>query len=570
MIKFKTIKWKNFLSTGNTFTEINLNSTDTTLIIGKNGAGKSTVLDALSFVLFNKPFRNINKPQLVNSINNKDCLVEVEFDIKNVSYKVVRGIKPAIFEVYMDGTLINQEVDSLDYQDKFEKTILKSNHNTFCKTEIVGAASYIPFMQLKTPQRREFIDDILNLKIVTTMNVLLKSKVQNNTTAINDNETQKKLINEKIKLITEHIKELESSSEKQTEEKAEKIKLTETRIKELETEIDTIKTSLSPLKEEVKDHQKFLTKKNKMTEVGAKLKASKEALEETIEFLNHNDSCPTCSQHIDTKFKCETVSSKEQKIKDINDGLEKLRKEYVEVNEKLKYIEATLNYIREGESEISKNNALIASNKKYIKELQIEIKKSSTEDIDNNKKKIKELNKELLKCDKTHEELLQEKQLLTIAQSMLKDNGIKATIVKQYIPIINKLINKYLAAMDFFVSFELDENFNEVIKSRFRDDFKYDSFSEGEKFRIDLALLFTWRAIAKMRNSLNTNILFMDEVMDSSLDSNGTEEFLKIIKQLTKDTNVYIISHKTDQILDKFSKVIKFEKIKNFSKIVNI
>lgn len=569
MIKFKIIRWKNLLSTGNTFTEVKLDSNNTTLIIGKNGSGKSTILDALSFVLFNKPFRNITKSNLVNSINKKDCVVEVEFEIKGVEYKVVRGIKPNKFEVYSNGNLINQEVDSDDYQTKFEKTILKINHNTFCKIIVVGAASYVPFMQLKTPQRREFIDDILNLKVVTTMNSLLSDKIKINDSAIKDNGSQKNLANEKIKLISEHIKELENSSEKLSEEKAEKIKLTEIRIAELQSENGRIREQILLRSKKYESVEKLNATKIKINSMDSKLTASREAQEETIDFLSGHEICPTCSQNISSDFKCETIQSKQDKIAEIEENLKILRNEYKTVIDKININEAIQNEIKDLENEISKNNLLISSNEKYIEELKQEIKLVSKEDINNNKKKIKELNTELLKLEKQYEELLQDKQILTIAQAMLKDNGIKASIVKQYIPVINKYINKYLAAMDFFVSFELDENFNETIKSRFRDNFKYESFSEGEKFRIDISLILTWRQIAKMRNSVNTNILFMDEVMDSSLDSNGTEEFLKIINHLTKDTNVFIISHKTDQILDKFEHVIKFQKEKNFSKMVN-
>ena len=567
MIKFKIIRWKNLLSTGNTFTEVKLDSNNTTLIIGKNGSGKSTILDALSFVLFNKPFRNITKPNLVNSINKKDCVVEVEFEIKGVEYKVVRGIKPNKFEVYSNGNLINQEVDSDDYQAKFEKTILKTNHNTFCKIIVVGAASYVPFMQLKTPQRREFIDDILNLKVVTTMNSLLSDKIKINDSAVKDNGSQKNLANEKIKLISEHIKELENSSEKLSEEKAEKIKLTEIRIAELHSENGKIREQILPLSKKYESIDKLNATKLKINSMASKLTASKESQEETIDFLNGHETCPTCSQGISSDFKCETIQSKQDKIKEIEENLDVLRKEYKTVIDKIKTNEEIQSQIKDLETEISKNNLLISSNKQYIEELKQEIKLVSKEDINNNKKKIKDLNTELLKLEKEYEELLQEKQILTIAQAMLKDNGIKASIVKQYIPVINKYINKYLAAMDFFVSFELDENFNETIKSRFIDNFKYESFSEGEKAKIDYALILTWRQIAKMRNSVNSNILFLDEVFDGSMDADTNDNVMYIIQKM-ENTNVFIISHK-EQYIDKFENIIKFEKTKNFSSIIN-
>jgi len=569
LIYFKTIRYKNFLSTGNSFTEVELNKNNTTLIVGENGAGKSTILDALSFALYNKPFRKVNKPQLLNSINKKDLIVELEFNIGSSMYKIIRGLKPNIFEMYSNGKLLSQDAASRDYQDVLEKQILKLNHKSFCQVVVLGSASFVPFMQLTAASRREVIEDLLDIQIFSTMNSLLKEKINTNNSSIMEVEYQYDLTSEKIKMQHEHIIALQKNNEEQIEKYRQELKQITDRIDAEKIQVDDTEQQILALSQQVEDQEQVNSKQNKLQVLEGQLNDKLAKLEKEINFFNSHDNCPTCKQGIDDTFKCETVSTKQNQFQETTDGIDQIRKEIQKIQKRIAEIASVLSQI--STSNIQKithlNNitGLVQQCKKIAKD--ISELQTKSDDFIINDDRMKELELLIDQQVEQKSDLLKDKEAYTIASVILKDNGIKARIIKQYIPVINKLINKYLSAMDFFVQFELNENFDETIKSRFRDEFSYASFSEGEKMRINLAILFTWRAIAKLRNSASTNLLIMDEVLDGSLDSNGTDEFLKILNNLTQDTNTFIISHKVDQLVDKFSNVIKFAKIKNFSQV---
>jgi len=571
VIFFKTIRYKNFLSTGNSFTEINLNTNNTTLIVGENGAGKSTILDALSFAMYNKPFRKVNKPQLMNSINKKDLVVELEFDIGSNMYKIVRGLKPNIFEVYQNNKMISQDADSKDYQEVLEKQILKLNHKSFCQVVVLGSASFIPFMELPAASRREVIEDLLDIQIFSTMNSLLKEKVSLNNAQLMEIDYQYDLTSEKIKMQHEHIEVMQRNNEDQIEKLKNDLKQTMDKIDEEKKAIELVELQIDSANSEIQDQDQVTKKQKKLQILEAQLADKLAKLQNEIEFFNTHDNCPTCKQGIDDTFKCDTVSSKQIQLQETNEGAERLKEEIRNIQLRIQTIADVSSKITSLNIEkITHSNSitgLIQQCKRIAKEI-TELQEK-TEQFIVNDDKMKELEVLLEQQGEQKGALLVDKEAYGVASIILKDNGIKSRIIKQYVPVINKLINKYLAAMDFFVMFELDENFNETIKSRFRDHFSYASFSEGEKMRINLAILFTWRAVAKLRNSASTNLLIMDEVLDGSMDSNGTDEFLKIIGNLTQDTNTFIISHKVDQMVDKFSSVIKFEKHKNFSRIAS-
>lgn len=565
-IIFQKIRYKNFLSTGNVFTEIDLASKDMTLIIGTNGAGKSTILDALCFALFGKPFRKINKPQLLNTITNKNLSVEIEFSIGTFQYKIVRGMKPAIFEVYQNGKLLNQSAEMKDYQEILEKQILKVNMKSFCQVVILGSATFQPFMQLPGGQRREIIEDLLDLQIFTTMNALLKDKMLCNTDDINENLAKKKLIESKIEMTKEHLKELEANNEKLIKEKEELVIETNNKLFATQEALNDITGQISQLQEKVTDNENISKKINKLEQLRHQIQAKVALLNADVKFFHDHDSCPTCKQAIEEEFRSRTVSEKQGQIGEIKSGLEKLSQEYETARARFDQIVEITSEIRSKEMkriEVKTNfNSLLRYKEQIENEIE-SLRKASPVKSDN---KIVDFEKELKDVEKQYNELVEDKHLLFAAGTLLKDTGIKARIIKQYIPVINKLINKYLSAMDFFVSFELDENFNETIKSRYRDNFTYASFSEGEKQKIDLALLFTWRAVAKLRNSINTNLLIMDEVFDSSLDTNATDYLMNIIYDIAKDNNIFIISHK-EHMNERFTNVLKFVKNKNFSSI---
>ena len=566
-IYFKTVRWQNFLSTGNQFTEIKLNRSPSTLIVGENGAGKSTLLDAISFVLYGKPYRNINKPQLVNSINNKNCLVEIEFSAKNRNYLIRRGIKPNVFEVFCDDRLVDQNASVREYQEHLEKNVLKLNHKSFTQIVVIGSANFTPFMQLKPNERRTVIEDLLDIEIFSKMYSILKDKIAKNKEDLTESKYQIDLLTQSIQLTQKHLNEVMSLKRVNEDAIREKIQNITDQAKQTVGEIEQLNVLVSELQDSISDSTSLLVKTKKLNNYEIQLNQKIKTIEKEIDFFKTNDECPTCKQDLDSMFVVKHVEKHDQKKMEFQEGLEKLREHYNEVKQRMEEIAEVNSSISELNRQILQKNVELNHARTSLDELQAKLK---NEVLDDSSEKVTELEAQraqLLRVKSDRERLLIDKEQYDIASSMLKDGGIKTRIIRQYVPIINKLMNKYLAAMDFFVKFELDENFNEKIKSRFRDEFTYDSFSEGEKMRIDLALLFTWRSVAKLRNSATTNLLIMDEVFDSSLDTTGTDEFLKIITDLNKDTNVFVISHKGDQLYDKFHSNIRFEKMKNFSQI---
>ena len=566
MIYFKKLRYKNFLSTGNVFTEFDLAAKDMTLIIGINGAGKSTILDALTFALFGKPFRKINKPQLVNSITQKNCLVEVEFSVGTVDYKIVRGIKPGIFEVYKNDSLLNQSAETKDYQEILEKQILKVNQRSFCQVVVLGSATFQPFMQLPAGQRRDIIEELLDLQIFTVMNSLLKDKVTLNNDYINNKYAEKKLVESKIEMTNEHLKEIQQNNEKLISEKELLIKETADHILEMREKYTFFEDQITSLEMQIKDSESVNKKIEKLKKLRHQIEAKVGLMKKDMEFFNDHDNCPTCKQTIDSDHKKVMVKDNETEIEKLNEGLDKLINEFNSTKNRLDKILEIQNNVQRFEIKKAECRTTVNSLSKYVKQLQTEIENINQTQEEAKETKIVDFENELKEIETKYNELVEDKHILMAAGTLLKDGGIKSRIIKQYIPVINKLINKYLSAMDFFVSFELDGEFNETIKSRYRDNFTYASFSEGEKQKIDLALLFTWRAIAKMRNSINTNLLIMDEVFDSSLDQNATDYLFNIINDVAKDNNIFIISHK-EHMNEKFSNVVKFVKNKNFSQM---
>jgi DNA repair exonuclease SbcCD ATPase subunit len=569
MIVFKSVQWKNFLSTGNSPNKVLLNKSQTTLIIGKNGEGKSTILDALCFSLFGKPFRNINKGQLVNSINGKGCSVEVEFDINGKEYKIVRGIKPNVFEIWQDGEMINQDAASRDYQKILEQQILKLNYKTFTQVVILGSASFVPFMQLPTSQRREVIEDILDIRIFSTMNSLLKEKVQETKDAIAKVENEISTAKTKVDAQTQLIKTINEAKTSAIETIATKIAANNTEIQSAEGEIESILSEINTLKASINDKETVTEDIDKAKSIRSKLLQKIETCEHNTEFFSEHDVCPSCNQDIAEEYKQAIVQDLNKKLEDNNSKIGELETVLTKLNSQLSKITEIQSQITDKNIELSTRNSTITLLNKQIKEMQVEIEsaKTDTTNIDEEKAKLKELATEAITKIHTKTTLQEQRNLEEVANILLKDTGIKTAIIREYLPIMNKLINKYLQAMDAYIHFELDEAFNESVKSRFRDDFTYASFSEGEKMRIDLAILFTWRQIAKMKNSVNTNLLLLDEIFDSSLDTAGTDYFLNLMNQFGENTNIFVISHKGDQLFDKFRSVIRFEKRNDFSVI---
>jgi len=569
MINFKRIAWSNFLSTGNAGTEILLDRSPTTLIVGENGAGKSTILDAICFALFNKAFRSISKPQLINSINGKQARVEVEFSIGRRQYKVVRGIKPAIFLIYVDGNLINQEADSRDFQKYLEEHILKLNYKSFTQIVILGSASFTPFMQLPPSHRREIIEDLLDIRIFSTMNTLLKEKSSALKDQIKSIESDLEVGKERVRLQDDYIKTLVGDAKKRREEIEQRIATAGTEIDVNGADVVAYEAKIAKLRAEIADEDSQIAKARKLSELQRKLTERISKAQTEIAFYHDNDTCPTCQQGLPHDLKENAVASQNVKMEEIQQALTELSNNIEEVQTRLDAIHVISAVIAShNQSIISHNNAIIA-NQKYIQKLQAELAThvDGDENIDEERSRLRGLAKEVVNLNNERTLLNEERHYQEIASNLLKDTGIKTRIVRQYLPVINKLVNKYLNAMDFFVSFELDEAFNETIKSRHRDDFTYASFSEGEKQRIDLALLFTWRTIAKMKNSSATNLLLLDEIFDSSLDNNATDYLMNVLNTLGEDSRVFVISHKGDQLFDKFRSVIRFEKYQNFSRI---
>lgn len=566
---FKKLRWQNLLSTGNQFTELDLNRSSSTLVVGENGAGKSTFIEALTFALYGRPFRNINKPQLLNTITGKGLLVELEFSIGKKDYMIRRGMKPNVFEIYQNGQMLNQNAGARDDQEYLEKHILKLNFKSFSQIVVLGSANYVPFMQLPAMQRRAVVEDLLDIQIFSVMNSLLKDKINTNRTDLADIDYKINLCEQKIELHSKHIDTLKANNDELIEQKRLKIAEHEKAITLHRITVDGLMAQVADLNEQIADQNKISTRKTKLVQMESTLEDKIRKLNKEIQFFHDHDNCPTCKQGIDHDFKVTTLEKRTGKKEEIEEALTKLENEITATQERLEFINRTNDQIQQFNASIQSNNQQIGFYQRYINDLNKEI-----EDLIEQGNKIhtdmddtEAYEQELAGHNKQKELLSKQKAVYDVAAHLLKDTGIKTKIIKQYVPVMNKLINKYLAAMDFFVNFELDESFNETIKSRFRDVFSYASFSEGEKMRIDLALMFTWRAIAKLRNSASTNLLIMDEVFDSSLDSSGTEEFLKILESLTQDTNTFIISHKGDQLFDRFHSVIKFEKHSNFSRI---
>jgi DNA repair exonuclease SbcCD ATPase subunit len=569
MINFELVRWKNFLSTGNSFTELSLTKSQNTLIIGSNGAGKSTILDALCFGLFGKPFRKINKPQLLNSINQNDCVVEVEFSIGRKAYKIVRGIKPNIFEIYCNGALINQDAKSKDYQEHLEKVILKLNYKSFTQVVILGSASFVPFMQLSPADRRSIIEDLLDIQIFSSMNVLVKERMSSIKDLSSKNKYSMELTSEKINLQKQNIEEHRKQNDTEIEKKRNEIVSNESQVEQLQKDIGLVQKHIDSLQKKISDKLSLESKSKKLVQLEAKLESNAKKVDKDIAFFTENDDCPTCRQSIDVDFKNLQIGDRKVKRLEIQKGINDINVEIEKIGARLSDIQNIVNNVTAHNNEIVKHNSTIVAINKYNTKLNKEIQEltSHKNNLEDENEKLKSLREELKVYVEEQEKLSVEKHYYEHASMLLKDTGIKTKIIKQYLPIMNKLINKYLKSMDFFVNFNINENFEETIKSRHRDDFSYANFSEGEKMRIDLALLFTWRQIAKLKNSTNTNLLILDEVFDSSLDTVGTDEFLKLIYDMGTESNIFVISHKGDQLFDKFRSVIKFVKKNNFSQV---
>jgi len=566
MILFEKISWKNFLSTGNQPIEIDFQKNTTTLIVGTNGAGKSTILDALTFSLFGKPFRKINKPQLVNSVNEKDCRVEVEFSIGKTNWKVIRGIKPAVFEIYRNDSLLDQSSAALDQQKWLEQTVLKMNYKSFTQIVILGSSTFVPFMQLPAAHRREVIEDLLDIKIFSSMNTIIKEKIRQTREEIKTLELKKESFKDKVEMQQNFIEELENRGNANINTNKEKIA-------KLDSEVGIYMTQNAVTEEEiykyVKEQEDVIGADDKLIKLNnlkGKVSQKVSTITKEHKFFTENTVCPTCTQTIEEEFRLNRIEDAQNKAKELQQGYQDLEESIKVEQERERQFIALSKEISKLNNEISQNNTRISLNQRQIRDLEHEIQ-TITNQLENRNIEHEKLEsfKENLKT--TYSELAEKKDSINyydFSYSLLKDGGVKTKIIKKYLPLINQQVNRYLQMMDFYINFTLDEEFNETVQSPIHEDFSYASFSEGEKQRIDLALLFTWREVAKYKNSVSTNLMILDEVFDSSLDSQGTDEFLKIIRYVIKDANIFIISHKTG-MEDKFQSVIKFDKVKGFS-----
>ena len=566
MITFKKIRWKNFLSTGNQWTEVLLDEHKNTMIIGTNGAGKSTILDALTFSLFNKPFRKINKPQLVNSVNEKDCQVEVEFNIKNKEYKIVRGLKPAKFEIWIDGEIQDQDASAVDQQKKLEQNILKLNFKSFTQIVILGSSTFVPFMQLPTAHRREVIEDLLDIKIFSSMNMLIKDKIRSIREETRTLELKRDSLKDKLKMQKEFIEQIEQSSKNDIKEKKEQIK-------NIAEEANKYIITNTRLVEEIDDLERVNVwtpdTLKKLTSLRTKIQTKRETVNEETSFFNDHSVCPTCTQSIEEEFRLNRIGTLNASIEKLNEGLTDLDSKIEEEEKRESQYNELSKEVTSLNNEVSQNTVRVSGLQRQCRNLESEIQRI-TDQLANRNSEHEKLNDFNETLQGVYEDLATKTESVQnhdFAYSLLKDGGVKTKIIKQYLPLINKQVNRYLQLMDFFINFQLDEEFNESVQSPIHDNFSYASFSEGEKMRIDLALLFTWREVAAFKNSVSTNLLIMDEVFDSSLDGLGTEEFLKIIRYVISNANVFIISHK-ESLFDKFENVLRFEKVKGFSRKV--
>ena len=571
MVIFHKISWKNFLSTGNTKIEINLRESPTTLIIGKNGSGKSTILDALCFALFNKPYRIIKKDQMINTINNADSMVEVYFSIGPKSYKVRRGIKPSVFEIYQDGELINQNASGVDYQKYLEQNILKLNYRSFCQVVILGSSSYEPFMKMRASYRRDVIEEILDIKVFASMNLLLRSKQQELTKDITTLRHSVDLIENKVNLQEQHYNDLSKRDTDQISLKQKDIEKAQNDKRDYMFRIESLNKEITQNQLQIADKTKVSAKMTQLQKLEAKIDQNLKTHKKALKFFEENKNCPTCTQDIKEEFRQDKIDEERRAVVKLQDGYKQLLSEITKQEEKISNFDKVSERIRNIETNVAKLNTSIDELKRYSDRLEDEIEKLRIEDTSglNIKEEIVRLKQELVKTKEDRDKVIDEKKYIDVLRQIVDDSGARAQIIKKYLPVMNKLINQYLQSMDFFVSFHLDEEFKETVRSRHMDTFNYNNFSEGEKMRIDLSLLFTWRSIAKMKNSVNTNLLILDEIFDSSLDGQGTDDFFKIVKGLTKE-NIYIISHKGDIMFDKFTNIIKFEKYQNFTRIVDV
>ena len=569
MILFKTVRWKNFLSTGNAFTEVKLDSSASTLIVGSNGAGKSTMLDAICFALFNKPFRKITKGQLVNAVNEKDTLVEIEFSIGSREYLVRRGIKPNLFEIYLNGTMLNQEASVQDQQKTLEQSVLKLNYKSFTQVVVLGSSTFVPFMQLTPPNRREVIEDLLDIRIFSTMNTLLKDRVKSLKDSIRDHEYKLDMAKERVEMQQRFIADLKEQSAANNAQRQGEITSLRDEIVKVQEMVDADMKLCSELQGQVTQYATVDEELGKLRVFESKFKDKKKTFQRDLKFFKKNDTCPTCKQSITEEFR----TSKEATI---TDSISELEKASVDLQAKIDDITTSvtakqnlLENIQNLQQEIASNNREIRWKQDAIGKIEESIEKTNGggANLKREQAKLKEIARDGIEVEKNLSLKKKDRDNHDVITNMLRDTGVKAGIIKRYLPIMNQLINRYLKELDFYVSFELNENFEETIKSRFRDEFSYASFSEGEKMRIDLALLFTWRTIAKMKNSANTNLLILDEIFDSSLDVSGTDDFMKILRAFSEDSNVFVISHKPDAMQDRFESVLVVEKKQNFSTI---
>ena len=570
MINFSKVRYKNFLSTGQQFIEVDLQKSNTTLVVGENGAGKSTMLDALCFGLFQRAFRNIKKDQLINSLNERDCVVEVYFTVGQKSYKVIRGIKPNIFEIWCDGDMLNQDAAQRDYQKHLEQQILKLNFRSFTQVVILGNASFVPFMQLRARHRRQVVEEILDIEIFSKMNIMFREKAKSQDEIIKQDDFQYSILDSKIEDKKTYIDDISNRGKDLADSKKVEIAKADADIDNYNFKILDIRKEIATLQKEILDETKVNNMKSKLHSMEAKLENTCNKHKKDLKFFETYDDCPTCQQAIDAAFKATMIDKKKEKVTELDSALGQIDKEIKTNQMRLDTINKTMVVIREKELLINRYETSIDQIEIQKRKLENEVALLTDEKISTAEQtgELNELQEQLIQTDIKKKADKEHKIYIDTARALMQDTGIKTKIIKQYLPIMNQYINKYLADMDFFVNFTLDEEFNETIKSRYRDEFNYHSFSEGEKLRIDLAILFTWREIAKLKNSTNTNLLILDEIFDSSLDSSGTDEFMRILHTTMNKENVFVISHKGDTLLDKFPRVMKFEKYKNFTRMV--